>query len=505
MLKILFRETLRKGREPCVSILAVATLKDLNALSIAPLVFFRSFGDNKPHYRSKYALRQKEERETRSGRPLKPERPAKHFEELKFYHARNRYGQKETLIDSRRRDIDFFDPVAGGFDRHVFLFSLAFTLLFRDPRIRYEYSGSEELSDEEAALFADFSDTDDEDIYFGGGNDADGDFDDEGNELRPKVKVAKWADPDLIKITEHDKTDPDEDEREFNEVFETKRPKNKKKIEPRFVGDMQDESIFQKDALGSPARVSRKGSPKTNFTKPDPEIGMDAATFRSLFNKKTDMSGARLTPERLLEDDSDSEGESEFDEEKMMREGDEEMAELNDVSDMIRDYDRPQKQNVPITEDMAEKIRLREMQYSEGYKSDDIEKPDPQDPRLQEEIAKEHEMNVKRLQKTRGGRKMLKRLEEEYAVDDLPNFDRSIYEDALERTPRNGGPLPRRSDWPNKRAQGHYSASKSIPVIEKDHPLSSAGSSKSSSGFRTVSVPVDIEGDDADFHSDLKE
>jgi len=79
----------------------------------------RGFGKKKikGNKRSQYALRRKEEIEGYKRHPFGIEgRPVKHFDELKFYHARNEFGQKETLIDGRRKDIDFFDPVRGGFE-----------------------------------------------------------------------------------------------------------------------------------------------------------------------------------------------------------------------------------------------------------------------------------------------------------------------------------------------------------------------------------------------------
>ena len=92
-----------------------------DTVSIPPLLT-RCFGakKRKPAKRSQYALRRKEEIVGYKKSPFGLEgRPVKQFDELKFYHARNKHGQKQTLVDGRRRDIAFFDPVKGGYDRWI--------------------------------------------------------------------------------------------------------------------------------------------------------------------------------------------------------------------------------------------------------------------------------------------------------------------------------------------------------------------------------------------------
>eukprot|EP00210_Caulerpa_lentillifera_P005696 g5447.t1 len=442
----------------------------------------RHFGKTK---RPRYAAGKKfpKDKTTRETGVTESGRRVKHFDELKFYHAKNRHGQNQTLVDSRRRDIDFFNPITGGYDR--------------DPRSRYEDSdsGGDSLDDDEAAAFADFTDTDDEDIYFGGGNDQDGDYDDDGNELRPKREQSdsrNWADPDPIAIDQiDDDTDLDEDEREFNEVFgKSNRRNSKQRMESKRSSNFDDSDQMSK------SRTRRD-------QRPDPEIGIDFKSFTERFRNKSGESKPvhkkDFSAEEFLKDSDGDDMGSDFDEEKELKAGEEEMEEFNDVFEMMRDYDRPSKHSrvIPVTEKMASARKQLEMYQKEEYSSDDIEIPNAQDPKLQREITEEHEQNMKRLKATPGGRKTLKSITEPFKnLDDFPPCGKELYENAL-------GPNPGSKSKPRPLKVP------SVGFVDRDNPLSSAAKGRRrSDSWRTLNLDFDDSMNSKDntgtVYSDLK-
>ena len=123
MFRLLRTDVLQSRRRSILcSVVAASPLGAWDDTVSIPALLTRRFGGRKkgPGKRSQYALRRKEEIIGYKKSPFGLEgRPAKHFDELKYYHARNKYGQKQTLIDGRRRDIEFFDPVRGGFGRWI--------------------------------------------------------------------------------------------------------------------------------------------------------------------------------------------------------------------------------------------------------------------------------------------------------------------------------------------------------------------------------------------------
>ena len=418
--------------------------------------------------------------------------------------------------------------------------------MIRDPRETYGEKGAFATNDDEAALFADYTDTDDEDIYFGGGNDADGDYDDDGNELRPRGKSRKASSANAD-VVQEDETDPDEDEREFNEVFDAgrrnRRPMGKQQRGRRFDDDDDtDEEMENKKSRNlqrrggqlfvNPNAATKRMGPgrgnqqrrqgryekqKRDFREPDPEIGIHPDVFTKRFEKRpsdklpTDMLSTVdrgfSADEFLKEKEISSDEDSDFDEERLVREGDEELQEMRDVSDMMRDYDRPRggQPTTPITEESVEEEKRRQMQEGELYESDDVEIPHAADPRLQQEIEDEHEDNLKKLRSTPGGRKTLKSLNREHEwINDFPPRGKQFYENALKETPLEGPPPPAQEDQPREEKKFNKLAEK-VHVVSRHDPMSSAAPLKAEDSWRQMSSEFDVEARDGDFLTDLKE
>ena len=412
----------------------------------------------------------------------------------------------------------------------------------RDPRESYKDNEMPAATDPEAALYADFTDTDDEDIYFGGGNDEDGDYDDEGNELRPRGRGrrASRADSDPS-FAEESETDSEEDEREFNEVFgqrgRNRQPAGRNQRGRRFDrGDDTDEETEDKkfrnlQRKGSPlfvdpnaaAKITRPGrgkqqgrseAKKVDFREPDPEIGIHPDTFKKRFEKRSDeklstadrgFSADEFLTEKEISSEEDRD--SDWDEERMIREGEEEMEELADVSAMMRDYDRPRsgKQSMPMTAELIEEEAQRQIQEDDFYESDDVEVPHAEDPRRQKEIADEHEENMRKLRSTSGGRKMLKSLNREHEwINDFPPRGKQHYENALRDTPLKGPPPPAPESPPREKRRSEKPAER-VHVVPRHDPMSSAAPSKAEDSWRRMSSEFDVEAQDGDFLSDLRQ